>query len=94
MPATKTKAMVVDVKIESKTSFWRYNRWNRRDELQYCISMSHEGDPDSDWLVTFTGGKFVDAVEEGQVYTISCNHKRFQEYGGRCQEAVTHCKVV
>mgnify|MGYP006865101837 CR=1 FL=1 len=94
MPATKIEKMVVCVKVEAMTSFWRYNRYNHRRELNWCITMSHLGDPDADKLVTFTNGKFSVAVAEGDTVTVECRHKRYQEYNGNFQEVVTHCKVV
>lgn len=97
MTNTKTAAVTeitVNVKVESITSFWRYNQWSHRRELQHCVSMSTVGEPDLPWYVTFTNSRFINEIEEGGMYTISCKHKRMQDYNGKVQEVVTHCKIA
>lgn len=87
--------LTLAVRVELITSFWRYNRYNHRRELKYTISMSEVGAPaDDPWYVTFTSGKFADAVEEGNELAITGKFKRFQEYGGKPQIVITHCKVI
>ena len=68
---TGDKVENLTVVIERVTSFWRYNRYNRRQELKYTISMSGcDAEPDEPWYVTFTSGAFS-KVAEGDRVTIT-----------------------
>jgi hypothetical protein len=92
---TTATEITVSVKIEKITEFTRWNRWQRCYETKYAISMSEDGaEPDAPWLVTFTNSQFSREIEAGEIYTITCKHKKFQSYNGHEQAVVTHCKIV
>lgn len=89
------QTITATVSVERITSFWRYNQWSHQRELTYTISMREvDSDPDDPWYVTFTTSRFVDAINEGDTVTVEGKFKRYQEYGGKQQIVITHCKKL
>jgi hypothetical protein len=98
---TVGQELIIRVRLESYREFTRYNKWSHRRETQTCVSMSPLDGGDA-WFVTFTGWQtaFAHAVrnilENGngeRDVTVLCRFKRRQEYNGKPQIAVTHCKI-
>ena len=85
--------MTLRVRVTRINNFWRYNRFNHRRELVFCIGMIDVAGESSDEYVTFTSGAFSE-VKEGEEYTIECRFKKYNVYNGRQQQIVTHCKCL
>lgn len=88
--------MTVVVRVESVASSWKWNRYQRRQELRFVIKMREVGAPkEAPSLVTFPSrGRFSEGIEEGQEFPITCKFKAYNSYQDELQAVVTHCKKI